>query len=114
MVHDTGRTSTSRRGGPLALALAEIHAIEHQRVVFVVNRRRQRKLLEIIIIVVVIVVGIVITSFIVVNVINIITIDITSSRTSTSVSNSSDGKVTCIIVDDSIFALIGGRHFTER
>ena len=113
MVHDTGRTSTSRRGGPLALALAEIHAIEHQRVVFVVNRRRQRKLLEIIIIVVVIVVGIVITSFIVVNVINI-TIDTSISRISTSVSNSSDGKVTCIVVDDSIFALIGGRHFTER
>ena len=97
------------------MALTEIHAIEHQRVVFVVDRRRQRELLEIIIVVViVIVVGIVITSFIVVNVINIITIDITSSRTSTSVSNSSDGKVTCIIVDDSIFALIGGRHFTER
>ena len=97
------------------MALTEIHAIEHQRVVFVVNRRRQRKLLEIIIIVVVIVivVGIVITSFIVVNVINI-TIDTSISRISTSVSNSSDGKVTCIVVDDSIFALIGGRHFTER
>ena len=98
----------------MALALTEIHAIEHQRVVFVVDRRRQRELLEIIIVVViVIVVGIVITSFIVVNVINI-TIDTSISRISTSVSNSSDGKVTCIVVDDSIFALIGGRHFTER